>query len=98
MSDKLAPNAHYRNGLHVPVTQEDYEQGFVVVTLDPYRLARELGVGGGPREQLLKKTMRGCDKGDTERQLAEQCLSACQRWIEMLDEEDAGLSFMRGST
>lgn len=79
---------HYRYVHRVAVTQEDAVRGFVEVKLDPYRIADIYDLGGGPREHVVKKGLRGTTKGDSERDLVRQLRDALDRWDEMLDEDD----------
>ena len=58
------------------------------IKLDPYRIARVYRMDGGPREQIMKKTLRFTDKGQTERQVVAEIRSALDRWEEMLDEDE----------
>ena len=55
--------------------------------LDPYRIADIYRFTGGPREHLLKKVLRGVDKGHTERELVNELGAIVKRWGEMLDED-----------
>lgn len=81
--------AHYRYVYRVRVTEADAAHGFVEVKLDPYRIAKVYELGGGPREHIVKKGLRGTRKGDSERELINQLRDALDRWEEMLDEDEA---------
>jgi hypothetical protein len=80
--------AHYRYSYRAKVTQADADRGHVDVKLDPYRICEIYQVGGGPREHIVKKGLRGLRKGDTERGLIKQLRDALDRWEEMLDEDE----------
>lgn len=79
--------AHYRYSYRARITDEDIARGFVEVKLDPYRIADIYQLGGGPREHIVKKGLRGTAKGDTERGLIRQLRDALNRWEEMLVED-----------
>ncbi len=79
--------AHYRYEYRAKVTQEDADRGYVSVKLDPYRICSIYETGGGPREHIVKKGLRGLRKGDTERGLIKQLRDALDRWEEMLGED-----------
>ena len=63
-----------------------YRKTWKGLNLDPYRIADIYGFTGGPREHLLKKVLRGVDKGHTERELVNELKAIVKRWEEMLDE------------
>lgn len=64
-----------------------YSVYFRGAKLDPYRICQLYGVGGGPREQILKKCLRGVRKGDDEMKVVDDIIIAALRWKEMLMEE-----------
>jgi hypothetical protein len=80
--------AHYRYSHRAKVSQADADRGYVDVKLDPYRICDIYQTGGGPREHIVKKGLRGLRKGDTERGLIKQLRDALDRWEEMLDEDE----------
>lgn len=82
------PGAHYRYGYTVALTPEDIARGFVRVNLDPYRIADIYALGGGPREHVVKKGLRGSGKGHSDRALIRELRSCIDRWEEMLDEDE----------
>ncbi|MDH5183998.1 MAG: hypothetical protein OEX12_08930, partial [Gammaproteobacteria bacterium] len=55
--------------------------------IDPYRICRLFDVGGGPREQIVKKGLRGTSKGQTEADLIKELKKAMDRWVEMAIED-----------
>lgn len=81
--------SHYRHSLRVRVTLADLQRGHIDVKLDPYRICSIYQTGGGPREHIVKKGLRGTRKGDSERDLIHQLRDALNRWEEMLDEDEA---------
>lgn len=88
VAEGKSPSAHYDKYIYrVHVTQDDADNGYKDVKLDPYRVGKVCGVGGGALEQCLKKSMRGTDKGHSERRVLEEIISAAQRGIAMLDED-----------
>lgn len=79
--------AHYRYSHRTKVSQADADRGYVDVKLDPYRICSIYQVGGGPREHIVKKGLRGLRKGDTELGLIKQLRDALDRWEEMVKED-----------
>jgi hypothetical protein len=79
--------AHYRYSYRAKVSQADANRGYVDVKLDPYRICDIYQVGGGPREHIVKKGLRGLRKGDTEWGLIKQLRDALDRWEEMVKED-----------
>ncbi len=80
--------AHYQFSYTRKLTEEEIKAGEVTIKLDPYRIAEVLDIGGGAREQILKKAIRWTTKGDSERQVVREITQACNRRIEMLDEDN----------
>lgn len=64
-----------------------YSHMYKGIKLDPYRIAKIYNMQGGPREQIMKKTLRFTDKGQTEQQVVDEIRSALNRWQSMLDED-----------
>lgn len=93
--DKM--RAHYQYGVRVALTPEDIERGYVELSLDPYTIGELYQVGGGPREQVMKKSLRGTGKGQTEQALVDDIQSAIDRWREKLREREY-LSLIRPTT
>lgn len=80
---------HYRYGMTLKLSQRDIDNGFVHINLDPYRICDIYSVGGGPREHIVKKSLRGVSKGHTERELIRELRGCIDRWEQMLDEDEA---------
>lgn len=78
---------HYQNYYTRKLTVEERTAGEVRIKLDPYRVCDVLGVGGGAREQIVKKGLRWTSKGDSERKVIKEIMQACERRLEMLDED-----------
>lgn len=78
---------HYQNHYTRPLTREEIKAKKVTIKLDPYRIADALDIGGGAREQILKKSIRWTSKGDDERKVITEIMQACERRLEMLDED-----------
>ena len=78
---------HYQNFYTRPLTEEEIAAGEVSIKLDPYRVCDALNIGGGAREQIVKKGLRWTSKGDDERQVIKEIMQACERRLEMLDED-----------
>lgn len=80
---------HYQTHYQRRLTKKERATGILRLKLDPYRVCEVLGVGGGAREQIVKKGLRWTDKGHTERQVIEEIMQACERKLEMLDEDES---------
>lgn len=78
---------HYQNYYQRPLTAEELETLTLSVKLDPYRICDALNIGGGAREQIVKKGLRWTSKGDSERQVIKEIMQACERRLEMLTED-----------
>jgi len=78
---------HYQNYYERPLTESERATGFIRVKLDPYRICDALNLGGGAREQIVKKGIRWTSKGDSERKVIKEIMQACERRLEMLDED-----------
>jgi hypothetical protein len=65
-----------------------YRYSYKGIKLDPYRVCLLYNVGGGPREHILKKCLRGTTKGHTERQVIDEIQSCLDRWKEMVAEDE----------
>jgi len=85
---KDSVDSHYQKYVYrVKLSDQDIENGFVDVKLDPYRVANVCGVGGGALEHCLKKAMRGTDKGHDLRYVYNEIIKSAMRGIEMIDED-----------
>ena len=85
-----SPSAHYDKYIYrVRIKPEDVERGYIDVKLDPYRVGKVCGVGGGALEQCLKKAMRGTDKGHSKKRVLEEIISAANRGLEMISEDES---------
>ena len=78
---------HYQNFYTRKLTREEIKSKSVSIKLDPYRICDALDIGGGAREQIVKKGLRWTTKGDDERQVIKEIMQACERRLEMLDED-----------
>lgn len=78
---------HYQNYYERPLTPAEKKAGKVRIKLDPYRVCDALAIGGGAREQIVKKGIRWTSKGDSERKVINEIMQACERRLEMLDED-----------
>lgn len=87
MTETARPR-HYQNFYERPLTDRERMTGVVSIKLDPYRVCDALGVGGGAREQIVKKGLRWTSKGDCERKVIREIMQACERRLEMLDEDE----------
>lgn len=88
-SDYKKPT-HYQKYCYTrALTPDEIINGEISIKMDPYRICDIYGMKGGPREQVTKKGLRWTDKGQSERQVIKEIMQACERKIEMLDEDDA---------
>lgn len=78
---------HYRDHYTRRLTEQELKNGSVTIKLDPYRICDALNIGGGAREQIVKKGLRWTAKGDDERKVIKEIMQACERRLEMLDED-----------
>lgn len=76
---------HYRHSFRLNLTEQDKENGFVMVNIDPYRISEVYSLGGW-REHILKKTLRGTDKGHTASELLEELQCCLDRANQMYEE------------
>lgn len=79
----MSVDQHYRKNIRVKITDDDIANGFVTVQLDPYIIGMAYNVGGGPREHIMKKTLRCESKGDSELKVIADIRSAVNRWEHM---------------
>lgn len=81
-------NTHYQNmAWRASVSQNDADNGYVDLTVDPYRVSQICGITESALDQCLKKTMRHTTKGHSLREVYEEIISAAQRGLDMLDED-----------
>lgn len=78
---------HYNIFYKRRLTEADIEAGFITIKMDPYRIADVCHLGGGAREQIVKKGLRWTAKGHSERQVIREIQQACTRRLEMLEED-----------
>jgi len=83
----MSKSSHYQNHYTRPLTEKEIADKQVTVKLDPYRICDVLEIGGGAREQIVKKGLRWTTKGDSERKVIKEIMQACERRLEMLDED-----------
>lgn len=76
---------HYRHSFRLNITDEDIKNGYVTVNLDPYRVSDTYGLGGW-REHIVKKTLRGTDKGHSVEELIEELQCCLDRAKQMYNE------------
>jgi len=82
--------AHYRFQLTQLVTEVDLQRGYVVINLDPYRIADVYGITNHAIFSALKKLLIAGGRGfkDTAQDVADS-IGALQRWQEMQEEQTA---------
>lgn len=68
---------------------EHYRYSYHGVNIDPYRICRIYDLGGGPREHMTKKLLRGSGKGHEELELINELQCCLDRWREMYEEDNA---------
>jgi len=79
---------HYQNFYTRSITKLERDTGMINIKFDPYRIGRVLNIGGGAREQILKKAIRWTNKGCSERKVIKEIMQACERHLELLDEDN----------
>ncbi len=87
-AEKLQKPAHYQNYYERKLHLGEVARGYVRIKLDPYRICDALNIGGGAREQILKKAVRWTTKGDSEEKVIGEIMQACERRLEMLREDN----------
>jgi len=87
MPDPADKPKHYQHYYTRPLSDDEIGSGWLNVKLDPYRIAAILDIGGGAREQIMKKAIRWTTKGDDERKVIREIMQACERHLEMLEED-----------
>lgn len=82
---------HYRYSFRLNLTPEESKRGYVIVNIDPYRISEVYELGGW-REHLVKKAIRGTEKGHTEDELIAELQCTLDRAKQMREEsrEDIG--------
>lgn len=78
---------HYQHAYTRPLTDKEIEAKQFTIKLDPYRICDAMNIGGGAREQIVKKGLRWTNKGDSERKVIKEIMQACERRLEMLEED-----------
>jgi len=91
MNEAKDPGKHYRNFHRVKVNEVNFQQGFVDVQLDPFRLQEILNIRCAVAFTVFKKAIRwgGSEAKDIETDLKD-IISACERKLEMLQEDKRG--------
>ena len=80
--------AHYRFGYKVKLTEKDIENGYVVIKLDPFRIAKIYNMTSFALMTVLKKILCAGSRGYKDyRQDLNDCICALDREIEMLEED-----------
>lgn len=64
-----------------------YRYEYRGIKLDPYRICAIYGITGGPREHMIKKLLRGDNKGHEEMFLIDELENILQRWKGMIIED-----------
>jgi len=78
---------HYNNIWIRNLTDEEIKAKQIHLVLDPYRICEVLGIGGGAREQIVKKGLRWTGKGDSEEKVITEIMQACERKLAMIKED-----------
>lgn len=83
-------SAHYDKYVWmVGITKQDAERGYKELRIDPYRVEKICNITDPALAQCNKKAMRGTDKGHDLRTVYKEIISAAQRGLDMLDEDEA---------
>jgi acyl carrier protein len=78
---------HYRYSYRVNVGREHSDIGYIHINLDPYRICQLYSVGGGCIEHIIKKALRGSEKGHNKEDLLKEIICCAERGLEMLEED-----------
>lgn len=79
---------HYRHSYTVKVTQEDLEQGYITINLDPFRIAAVCKMTCSVAFTMMKKSIRMGTGGHKDaRQDCLDIINAAERKLQMLDED-----------
>ncbi len=79
---------HYQNFWIRKLSKSEIEAGEVRLKLDPYRICDVLNIGGGAREQIIKKGLRWTNKDSDEVEVITEIMQACERRLEMIIEDN----------
>lgn len=83
------PGAHYRHEIKVRLSEQDIANGFVVVKLDPFRIASVYRMTSFALMTVLKKCLKAGERGHKDkRQDLLDIISAAQRELEIIDEDE----------
>lgn len=74
---------HYKNSIRIQLTAKEIDQGFVDITIDPYLVSKACNVGGGPIEHIMKKAMRGPDKGHSMERVYTEIIASANRGLQI---------------
>jgi len=85
-NSKSDPGSHYRYTYSRKLKESEIESGHVTIKLDPYRIALIYQIGGGPREHIFKKALRGRDKGHNDEDMYLEIIACANRALEMIEE------------
>lgn len=81
--------AHYRFEYRQAITPEDTARGYVIVKLDPFRIAAIYGMTCFALQTILKKVLCAGNRGhNSEREDLLDIRNAIDRKLEMLDEDE----------
>jgi len=91
MSEAKDQGKHYRNFHRVKINEVNFQQGYIDIQLDPFRLQEILNIKCAVAFTVFKKSIRwgGSDAKDIETDLKD-IISACERKLEMLQEDKRG--------
>ena len=76
-------DSHYKNTIRIQLTAADIRNEYVDVVIDPYLISKARNVGGGAMEHIMKKSVRGPDKGHTVLEVFEEIAASANRGIEL---------------
>lgn len=82
------PGKHYRYEYKIRITEKDAAVGYVVIKLDPFRIAHIYGMTCFALQTILKKTLKAGERGHKNlEQDLKDIINAAQRKLEMLKED-----------
>lgn len=89
---KIDHGAHYRFSYKALLTKEDIKKGYVMVKLDPFRICDVYKIKGLGQGTIVKKGLRLGTSIKDQRQDLLDIKNACDRMLEMLDEDEPEIS------
>lgn len=75
--------SHYNKTTRIKVSQQDADNGFIELRIDPHFVSTACNMQGGPMEHIFKKSMRGTDKGHDIETVYKEIIKLAERGLEI---------------